>query len=135
MRSALIVVVVVLWAAITAHRVMVWTDERALWADAARKAPEKPRPWINLGNQYLHLGADSLAAITYQHAKGLALASGRSRSERIVGGALADVNLGIVRLRQGRRSEGLSLIRQTAERLPTNAEVQAVWRRVGSSAP
>jgi tetratricopeptide (TPR) repeat protein len=36
-------------AAATAARNAVWRDEVSLWADAARKAPRKPRPHLNLG--------------------------------------------------------------------------------------
>ena len=33
----------------TRHRNEVWRDEQSLWSDAAKKAPNDGRAWMNLG--------------------------------------------------------------------------------------
>ena len=43
-------------AAATAARSAVWRDEVSLWADAAAKAPRKPRPHLNLGVAHYQRG-------------------------------------------------------------------------------
>ena len=76
-RVALLIVVGMVLTISTAMRVHVFRDERLIWQDAASKAPEKPRPWINLGRQYALLGGHSLARWSYEQAIELAAAPER----------------------------------------------------------
>ena len=51
MSRPVIAVVLCAWCALgttTYMRSRVWQSDFALWRDAADKAPQKPRPWINL---------------------------------------------------------------------------------------
>lgn len=55
-----------------ARRVEVWRDARALWSDAARKAPESPRAWNNLGMAHWERGELALARAAFRRAASLA---------------------------------------------------------------
>ena len=61
------------WLVTTVGQVRLWQHERALWSVAVQRAPEKPRPLVNLGTAYALDGADLLAEATYTEAEGLAM--------------------------------------------------------------
>lgn len=44
--------IVLLSSYMTFNRNKVWQDEISLWTDAVAKSPNKPRPYVNLGNAY-----------------------------------------------------------------------------------
>ena len=94
-----------LWVALallaTHDRIGLWGDEPALWADAVAKAPEKPRPWINLGQQYALEGADTLAEQAFQRGLAAATATGRAEDERIHGRGIAAANIALLRCKAG----------------------------------
>lgn len=58
---AVILGIIVLWGTLTLMRNAVFQDPLALWADAARKAPEKSRPYTNLCGAYLERGNITMA--------------------------------------------------------------------------
>lgn len=129
-------VVVGAWMVLTtAGRVQVWSGpERGLWHEAVAHSPQKPRPWVNLGNQYLADGADVLAAEAYTAAAALALAPQRARVEGPMRGRhVALLNLAILRAQHGRVAEALAL---TAEIQPRGRHgyslvdhLEAQWRQ------
>jgi tetratricopeptide (TPR) repeat protein len=59
--------------AATAARNRVWQTGVALWGDAARKSPEKPRTWVNLGTALHFAGRYEEAVRAYDHAMALGL--------------------------------------------------------------
>lgn len=87
--GAVVACVVLAW--LTAARVHVWGDERALWQEAVARAPLKPRPWINLGNQFRLRGSDGLAEYCYRQA--IAVAVDRPPVERDASTRIAEANL------------------------------------------
>ena len=103
----------VLWVAVsvtaTWTRAQLWLSERALWTDAAHHAPDKPRPWVNLGKQYALDGAPALAADAYERGLTAAQKPGRSKDEQVFGVGIAAANLAILRC-QGGDLEGAQAI-------------------------
>lgn len=101
MRRVLVRALVVVWVvaalAATWTRAHLWTSEAALWADAARHAPWKPRPWVNLGRAYAINHDNDLAAHAYAEAMQLSMRPGRSKDEQIFGRGIAAANLAILR--------------------------------------
>lgn len=128
-RIATAVAVAVLWTGLTSQRVALWTSERALWANAVAHAPLKPRPWVNLGKQYALEGADRLAADAYETGIRLTQAPLRSREEQIVGRAVGEMNLALLRLETGDVHAALTLASQAAARVPSSPSIQqmALW--------
>ncbi len=53
---------------LTLNRNLVWQNNLLLWKDAVRKAPQKSRPHLNLGNAYHEAGRADLAMREYQTA-------------------------------------------------------------------
>ena len=60
--------VVLVFTIMTINRNPVWKNDIALWEDAERKAPEKPRPHFNLGQAYQEAKRLPEAAREYEHA-------------------------------------------------------------------
>lgn len=94
----------------TRHRTQLWTDERALWADAVQKAPAKPRPWVNLGRQAALRGAVGGARRAYWQALIVAQAPGRSAAERLYGSGYAQANLALLLMAEGNREDAHAVI-------------------------
>lgn len=95
------------WSDITMRRVQLWGDPLALWLDAVEQAPAKPRPRINLGNQYGRLGRPVAAAQSYRHALTLAAAPARTRDELVYGTAIAEASLALRRAERGDVTDAL----------------------------
>lgn len=125
MRAGRVLVVVAVGVALaisTASRVHVWTDEQRLWADAAEKAPRKPRPWVNLGKQYQLAGDTTRAKRAYETAIALASDPSRGRDERVAGRAIAEANLALLWSAQGFNG-AKALIASAAARLPYEVSI------------
>ena len=88
-------------ASLSMHRATVWEDERDLWHAAVQHSPTKPRPWINLGNQYARQHMDGPAEDAFLWASHLTQQPGRSREEQYLGWAVADTNVALMLLRRG----------------------------------
>lgn len=129
-RLALGAVVGIVMVLTTVVRVSVWTDERALWAQAAQLAPLKPRVWVNLGKQRQLAGDAGGAEQAYQQALTTSASAQRSQDERLIGRTLAETNLALLRVEQGRMTDAWILIqhaRSTAPNsMPEIAQVQ-LW--------
>lgn len=67
-RSALGVVILVAYAAVSMHYAGVWRDELALWSYVAPRAPLKPRPWINLALAHMERRQFIAAQASLDHA-------------------------------------------------------------------
>jgi tetratricopeptide (TPR) repeat protein len=57
--------------AATAVRNQVWRSALALWSDASRKAPQKPRIWVNLGTALHFAGRFDEAVVAYDRSLAL----------------------------------------------------------------
>lgn len=100
----------------TIGRVQIWRSGPAIWMDAVRHSPDKPRPWVHLGAQFARQDAPELAAWAFSQAVDLSRDPRRQRVEgpmRIRHVAL--VNLAIYHATAGRYDEALRL---TAEIQP-----------------
>lgn len=86
-------VLLALMAMGTHARVRVWSSELAVWTEAARVSPHKPRPFVNLGREYALIGDAERARRAYTHAERLADAPGRSWIERDATHAVVARNL------------------------------------------
>lgn len=93
MKAALLLVLAGALACGTSRRVAVWSDERVLWFEAVRLAPQKPRPWANLAEQMARQGSAPLAAAYYRQALALTGAAGRSYDEQVYGRRIIAANL------------------------------------------
>lgn len=109
-RIGLVCAVGMVLAVLTAARVHVWGDERALWAEAVSRAPLKPRPWVNLGRQYQLHGQALLAADAYREALRVAQRPGRAMDERIATEAIALINLSVLRSDRGLAVSAMQLL-------------------------
>jgi tetratricopeptide (TPR) repeat protein len=95
--------------AMTAHRRLdVWQNEETLWADAAAKAPLKPRPVLNLGRVHELRGDLGFAEQSYRDV--IHLASDRRRGDWQFAKAAAESNLAHVFIKQGRFASAMTVI-------------------------
>ncbi len=119
---------------LTSSRVHVWGDERLLWMEAVRVSPDKPRPWVNLGKQYAIHGELALAVDAFQESIRRAANPARSRDEQVLGRALAEANLAVLRYQQGDRVTALQMVDAIVARHPRLSSVIALqaWMRGGA---
>ena len=114
----LIIAVGLLWGLTASQRTdHVWVNERQLWTDAVQQAPRKPRPWVNLGNQYGNQREYALAAEAYRTASHLSQQPGRSREEQTNGWAFAETNLALLDVQAGDIDGGLMRVREIRARV------------------
>lgn len=144
---AFILGIIVLWGALTLMRNAVFQDPLALWADAARKAPEKTRPYTNLCGAYLERGNIPLAiqmcstavekgsdddetyinlssAHFYNHdmKKAEAILLSRSRISQL---STYHYNLGIIYSREKKYHEAIQEFQQVLKKKPRNLAAYA----------
>lgn len=123
------------WLLGTALRVPIWTNERLLWADAAAKAPHKPRPWINFGKQ-AHLDGDYDVAIdAYQLAITLTNFADRSARERYGSWLTAQLNLSLATVEAGHPTAAQRLIAVAYQRAPHDKDVATAYEWINSRVP
>ena len=65
---AILSVLVLFYSMASHQRNKVWKDEFTLWDDAARKSPQKARPYVNRGQAYQKKGRINLALTDYNKA-------------------------------------------------------------------
>lgn len=90
MRLLLVAVVGSAWLVATASQVRVARDEVSVWQRAVTVAALKPRPWVNLGTQYVLRGDLVRAEDAYRVA--LRLAEVRPAEERAMTGQVIAEN-------------------------------------------
>lgn len=92
------------------QRVSVWGSEAALWDEAARHGPNKPRPWINLGAVYARHGETDRAIAAYRHAVALSRDPRRDRIEGPMRGRhVALLNVAVLLAQGGQYDAALAL--------------------------
>ena len=114
----------------TWQRAPVWQDEQALWLEATRRSPAKPRPWVNLGNRWADRGRPDLAAAMYQRAQQVARDPRRTPYERAVTDALVTVNLAVLRDRRGETDAAVAMLDHLLRQYPNfvaAADLRARW--------
>ena len=112
----------------TAGRLCVWRDARRVWAEAVRLAPDKPRPWVNLGRVYQLRGHDALAIDAYETAMRLSLQPSRGPDERVIGRSMAEANLALIRFTSGDRADAEALVAAALTRNPSDPDLARVAR-------
>ena len=120
---------------ITATRAEEWTDELTLWTGAVAHSPQRPLPWINLGQQYQYRGQPEKAALAFRMASRAAQAPARDRDEQIVGRAIADTNLALLAINRGDRAEGLRQLLLITTRSPELRTPQRLVKWVCAESP
>ena len=114
---------IVIWATgclvATHSRIARWGSEPALWADAAAHAPNKPRPWINLGRQYALSGDARAAEAAYRRGMAAADTPGRAPDERIFGYGIGAANVALLRCQDGDREGAVAVTSAALLRKPT----------------
>lgn len=106
--KVLVVALLVGWSATTATQVYRWGNPLALWQQAIRVAPLKPRPWNNLGAQYVIRGQEPFAIQAFQTATRLAQHPRRSAMERAAGISVAQTNLALLEAQHGEFDRALA---------------------------
>ena len=66
--TALLLVIVMAYSALAYARNLLWKDEFTLWTDTVRKSPQKPRPYLILGEAYDAMGEHDQAISNYNKA-------------------------------------------------------------------
>lgn len=131
---------VVLMAFATHERARVWHDEVSLWTDTARKAPQAPRPLINLSRAIESTGDFETAAELALRATVLARRpSGFSDERQRQWLVVALTNEARFRIRRGQVGEPLQMLTQALTLNPMYAlaqyEYQIVAFRAGRCTP
>ena len=130
-----ILAVGLLWGLTAAQRTdHVWIDERSVWTDAVQQSPKKPRPWVNLGNQYTHHREYDLAADAYRTASALATHPARSLEERTQGWAVAETNLAMLQAQGGDIAGAWARVSDISNRVHS-AKVRQVERWLAKQLP
>lgn len=112
---------------LTAGRVYVYGDEGRVWADAVAHAPEKPRPWINLGRVWAQRGDVGGAHAAYTRAWRLAQAPERGRYEAQAGTGIALVNRALLAWAQGDVVAARADVTRAVAALPNEPMVREVF--------
>jgi tetratricopeptide (TPR) repeat protein len=113
------VLIVVVFAAATYRRNLVWQDELTLWTDVVAKSPNKPRARNNLATAYAKLGRFDEAEAEYLTA--LRLDPNRSETHN---------DLGVAYAKQGRLDDA---IRQYAEALRLTPTDPSIHYNIGNA--
>jgi protein O-mannosyl-transferase len=106
-------VVLAIWAVLTAERCTVWHDQERLFANAVAAGSASPRVWYNYGNALLRRGAVVEAATAFEGA-----------AARGPNDAAVWANLGVARQRQGDYDAAERAYRQAAALAPDDAQIQ-----------
>ncbi|MEW6684508.1 MAG: tetratricopeptide repeat protein [Nitrospirota bacterium] len=99
-------------------RATVWHDDRALWEETVRNAPEYPVAHVNLGSAYLKEGEYDRAETAFRRALSL---DPKHKT--------AHYNVGLLALRQGRYQEGRASLQQALALDPAYAKA---YRALGT---
>lgn len=131
-RRSVVVVVIALMAVTTARRVQVWGSERLLWLEAVAHSPDKPRPWNNLGREYVSGRAELLAEEAFWEAARLADQPFRKHVEGPMRGRhTALLNLAILAANHKQYAKALALTSEIQPRAATGSitnRLEATWR-------
>ncbi len=127
MRLAAKIALVLGLALLTSFRAHVFHTNLTLWTDATAKAPDKPRPAMNLAAALINAGELQSAEVVLARAR--ELAERRSGWEHDHGIDLAIANLAVVKVKEGKRDEALVLMHQPG------TFVHVVCQRYGDCAP
>ena len=113
--AALIILLMVL---LTCARNQVWLSPLSMWTDITVKSPRKPRPHLNLGNEYYGRGNIAEAAIYWSRAAQLARSRPRTLDSAYFDYAtIAESNIAAVLILQKRFAEAEVILgRLVAER-------------------
>jgi len=112
MMTGIMILVIIVFGALTYRRNTVWRDEYTLWSDVVAKSPNKARPLNNLGNYLYQQGRYEEAVAVYKRA----IASNPGYPE-IYG------NLGTILFYLGKPDESVQALRTAISMDSTNARM------------
>ena len=106
--KVLVVALCLVWSVTTVNQVFRWGHPLHLWRQAIEEAPDKPRPWNNLGAHYLLDRAEYFAIECFQRSTRLAQHPHRSHNERASGISVAQTNLALLDAQRGEYDRALA---------------------------
>lgn len=114
----LVVLLLLVMSGITYARATVWTSEYTLWTDAAAKAPQKPRPFINLGLAQEGTGDMDAALRTHQTALALSFQPRLTRYQQNFSRIASETNIARILAQTGREEAALRILDDVIARHP-----------------
>lgn len=78
----MLIALLVLCAGLSHRQATVWRSDLTIWAHAAALAPNKPRPWTNLGAALILAQRDTEARAVLRHAESIASQPSISATDR-----------------------------------------------------
>lgn len=102
----------------TYTRAQVWISEHTLWTDAVRKAPRKPRPWINLGLAREVAGDIDGAFVAHQTALALSFQPRLTEYQQRFSRIASETNIARLLAQTGREEFALPMLNDILTRHP-----------------
>ena len=113
------VVLVFLALGMSTHaRAQVWRSNLTLWTDATQKAPQKPRPFINLGLAQEEAGDMDAAMRTYTTSLTLAFQPRLTQYQQAFYRVASETNIARVLAQTGREEAALRMLNDVVARHP-----------------
>ena len=103
---------------VTYSRAGVWQSELSLWTDAAAKAPQKPRPWINLGLAREVAGDMEGALLAHQTALALAYQPRLTQYQQRFSALASETNIARILAQTGREEAALRMLNDVITKAP-----------------
>jgi tetratricopeptide (TPR) repeat protein len=103
---------------LTWQRVHVWQSEKALWAEALRASPLKPRPWINYGRTVELAGDLDGAERAYREAISLSFDPRRHPLQQRFAMVAAETNIAHVYMKRGLNASAMRILDQVLATWP-----------------
>lgn len=119
-----------LLALTTFERSAVWQSEKALWAEAVRLSPKKPRPHLNLGLEFEKRGDYVLAMREFELARAWSLTLNRMPKHQRMSQAAAESNISLLLLVQGRFRDARDMASHAIEVYP---EIRSAYLNRGTA--
>lgn len=113
------VVLVFLGLGMTTHaRARVWRSNLTLWTDAATKAPQKPRPFINLGLAQEETGDFDAALRSHTASLSLAFQPRLTQYQQTFSRVASETNIARVLAQTGQEAAALRILNDVVARHP-----------------
>ena len=116
-RACVVLLLLALWMG-THARAYTWQSNLTLWSDAVRKAPQKPRPWINLGLAQEEAGDMDAAMRTYTTSLTLAFQPRLTQYQQAFSRVASETNIARVLAQTGREEAALRMLNDVVARHP-----------------
>lgn len=102
----------------THARTQVWRSNLTLWTDAARKSPNKPRPFINLGLAQEEIGDLDAALRSHSTSLSLAFQPRLTQYQQAFSRVASETNIARVLAQTGQEAAALRILNDVVARHP-----------------